>query len=343
MDKFLWHKRAHDSIASGYLTATHTPLIVGIYPTHIVESHGCFFSDTNGKTYTDYMCGHGTNIIGYGNQNVARAVYQSIQSGVCPSFATVDEVLTAERLKECFPFVDCFRFFKTETEARFAAMSIAKNNFEMIRPVMFDTGKDNIERIKTTRERCDQKKLSLIFDETQSGFRYKNLGACNTHGVLPDLLILGGAMANGFPLAAVGGKRALMESAPMIGAESSGDTASLAACRATISQLTTKSDLRDLWSEGERFLKSFNEIASGVVEIIGYPTHGRFSGSKMNLVLFFQECCKAGIVFGPHWYFNFDLIRETEKTLNTVLDVCIKIKTGSARLEGEISQTLFGE
>ncbi len=61
------------------------------------------------------------------------------------------------------------------------------------------------------REACDEHGTVLIFDEVITGFRHALGGFQSIAGVEPDLTTLGKAIANGFPLAAVGGRRELME------------------------------------------------------------------------------------------------------------------------------------
>jgi len=50
----------------------------------------------------------------------------------------------------------------------------------------------------------------LIFDEVKTAFRLARGGAAQRWGVLPDLAVVGKALANGFPLAAVVGRSDLM-------------------------------------------------------------------------------------------------------------------------------------
>jgi len=51
----------------------------------------------------------------------------------------------------------------------------------------------------------------LIFDEVISGFRVARGGAQETYGIDPDLTCLGKVIGGGLPLAAVGGKRSIMD------------------------------------------------------------------------------------------------------------------------------------
>ena len=67
--------------------------------------------------------------------------------------------------------------------------------------------------LNDVRELATENKIPLIFDEITSGFRM-NCGGVHMHlGVMPDLAIFGKALANGYPISAVIGKKNIMESA----------------------------------------------------------------------------------------------------------------------------------
>jgi glutamate-1-semialdehyde 2,1-aminomutase len=61
------------------------------------------------------------------------------------------------------------------------------------------------------RRVCDDNGALLIFDEVVTGFRWHMKGAQHLFGVTPDLSTFGKGMANGFAMAALGGRRDLME------------------------------------------------------------------------------------------------------------------------------------
>jgi glutamate-1-semialdehyde 2,1-aminomutase len=61
------------------------------------------------------------------------------------------------------------------------------------------------------RDLCDEHGALLIFDEVITGFRIARGGAQGRYGVMPDLTVLGKVMGGGFPAAAFGGRRDLME------------------------------------------------------------------------------------------------------------------------------------
>ncbi|MCD6020383.1 MAG: hemL [Actinomycetia bacterium] len=64
---------------------------------------------------------------------------------------------------------------------------------------------------------CDEHGALLIFDEVITGFRIARGGAQERFGVTPDLTALGKVMGGGFPCAAFGGRRDLMEQLAPVG------------------------------------------------------------------------------------------------------------------------------
>jgi glutamate-1-semialdehyde 2,1-aminomutase len=67
------------------------------------------------------------------------------------------------------------------------------------------------------RALCDRSGSVLIFDEVITGFRIGYSGAQGRYGVTPDLTTLGKVMGGGFPCAAFGGRREIMERLAPVG------------------------------------------------------------------------------------------------------------------------------
>ena len=67
------------------------------------------------------------------------------------------------------------------------------------------------EFLEGLRRICDREESLLIFDEVITGFRHDIGGYQSIAGVTPDLTTFGKAIANGFPIAAVGGKARYMD------------------------------------------------------------------------------------------------------------------------------------
>ncbi|MHA2248543.1 MAG: aminotransferase class III-fold pyridoxal phosphate-dependent enzyme, partial [Candidatus Hodarchaeales archaeon] len=146
----------------------------------------------------------------------------------------------------------------------------------IVEPVCTDDSEANVEWLKALRQRCDETGALLIFDEVITGLRYKNYAVCNNYGVLPDLVILGKALGNGFPIACVGGKAEVMDSDYFVSSTYAGEIFSLVAAKKCIELVMHdyRYDLEWLWEQGKSFMETFNNNPS-TVRIEGYPTRGK--------------------------------------------------------------------
>jgi glutamate-1-semialdehyde 2,1-aminomutase len=95
------------------------------------------------------------------------------------------------------------------------------------------------------RALADELGFLLIFDEVKTGFRHALGGYSEICGVKPDLVTYGKAVANGFPLALVGGKREYMDyifhrdpaKRPLIGGTYNGHPVAVTAAIRTVEYL----------------------------------------------------------------------------------------------------------
>ena len=71
--------------------------------------------------------------------------------------------------------------------------------------------------LEALREQCTKHGAVLIFDEVMTGFRVALGGAQARYGIRPDLTTLGKVIGGGLPLAAVGGRREIMEKLTPLG------------------------------------------------------------------------------------------------------------------------------
>ncbi len=65
--------------------------------------------------------------------------------------------------------------------------------------------------LQLLREECTKHGIVLIFDEIVTGFRLSYGGAQEAYGVVPDLCTLGKIIGGGFPLAAIAGRKDMMD------------------------------------------------------------------------------------------------------------------------------------
>ena len=71
--------------------------------------------------------------------------------------------------------------------------------------------------LETLRDECARHGALLIFDEVMTGFRVASGGAQQRFAIRPDLTTLGKVIGGGLPLAAVGGRRDIMEKLAPLG------------------------------------------------------------------------------------------------------------------------------
>jgi len=213
----------------------------------------------------------------------------------------------------------------------------------IVEPVIVDNSRERIEWLKALKERCDETGVILIFDEVITGFRYKDYSCASNFNIYPDLIIIGKAMANGLPLAAVGGKKEIMDGNYFISSTYAGEVLSLVACQAVVDLMQRKSDfnINYLWAEGQHFIDEFNKFLPEKIKIVGYPTRGVFEGDELTRALFFQECAKARILFCKSWFYNFAHISHNEEVLAYIEQILFKIKQGNVQLEGDMPSSPF--
>ncbi|HEU4645655.1 MAG TPA: aminotransferase class III-fold pyridoxal phosphate-dependent enzyme, partial [Burkholderiales bacterium] len=71
--------------------------------------------------------------------------------------------------------------------------------------------------LQMLREQCARHGAVLVFDEVMTGFRVAPGGAQARYGIRPDLTTLGKVIGGGLPVAAVGGRRDIMEKIAPLG------------------------------------------------------------------------------------------------------------------------------
>ena len=100
------------------------------------------------------------------------------------------------------------------------------------------------------RDLADEFGFLLVFDEVKTGFRHALGGYSQVCGVKPDLVVYGKAVANGFPLALVGGKAEYMDSIidpdptrrPFVAGTYNGHPVAVAAATETVRYLAANKD-----------------------------------------------------------------------------------------------------
>jgi glutamate-1-semialdehyde 2,1-aminomutase len=124
----LW-KRANSIILGGNSLISKNPnvFLPNGWPTYFVKSKGCNIWDLNNKKLIDMsLMGVGTNILGYCNTEVDKAVKKNIDFGNMTTLNCPEEVHLAEKLISMHDWADKVKFARTGGEANTLAIRIAR-------------------------------------------------------------------------------------------------------------------------------------------------------------------------------------------------------------------------
>ena len=164
---------------------------------------------------------------------------------------------------------------------------------------------------------CNEKGSVFILDEMITGFRWHNGGAQRFHNIMPDLCTFGKALANGFSVAALAGKKEIMqlgglrhdkERVFLMSGTHSAENHGLAAAIETMKIYEREPVIDTLWGQGERLAAGLTKsIAennlSDYIPIMGRPcclVYGTRDNenkpSQPFRTLLIQEIMKRGIL-----------------------------------------------
>lgn len=206
----------------------------------------------------------------------------------------------------------------------------------IVEPVILRNDGLRISFLRKLQKKCQETGALLIFDECVTGMRYPNKSVSNDTGIKPDLLILGKAIANGMPLAIVGGKPEIMDGQYFTSGTFCGEAASIAASIATIKFCTR--DVLGLLRDGAvRFQAQFNNINQDLVRLDGYGTRCAFKYANEEVgAKFMQAACDANILFGPTFFWNYHHGDESYRCLETCKAIIRDIAFDRIRLRGPL-------
>jgi glutamate-1-semialdehyde 2,1-aminomutase len=334
-------------------------------PAILERGKGAYVWSPEGNKYLDYGMGLRSVNIGYGNEEIAEAVYKESLKGNNLTRASVTELEAASLFVDIIPSVDMVKFAKHGSVVTTAAYKLAraytdrkyiaipheqpffsyddwfigstvidrgiplefsqltlKFNYNDLTSLekLFDEYPNQIAAVmlepattlspclttcsKSQQHQClncvnngenflhkvrnlAHKNGSLfILDEMITGFRWHLNGAQSLFNIEPDLTTFGKAMANGFAVAALGGKRDIMslggienEGAERIFLTSTTHGAEMSALGAfikTVEILKRDNVIDHYWAYGTALMNGLNELAKqkGLQDFFyleGYP------------------------------------------------------------------------
>jgi glutamate-1-semialdehyde 2,1-aminomutase len=167
------------------------------------------------------------------------------------------------------------------------------------------------------QELCRQHGTVFILDEMITGFRWDNGGAQKVYDITPDLSTFGKALANGFALSALAGKRDLMERGGMkhnmervflLSTTHGAETHALAAAIATMRTYQHEPVIETMYQQGQRLLDGVQQVIhhhelAEYIQVIGRPCSlvhltrdQNFQHDQAFRSLLIQELIKRGII-----------------------------------------------
>jgi glutamate-1-semialdehyde 2,1-aminomutase len=164
---------------------------------------------------------------------------------------------------------------------------------------------------------CRKYGALFILDEIITGFRWHNGGAQHCHNLTPDLCTFGKALANGFALSALAGRRDVMELGGLqhdrervflLSTTFGAETYCLAAANETMRIYEQEPVVDHLYRQGEKLIQGLTQaaLANGVqdyFQVLGRPCNLVYATrdpekkpSQPFRTLFLQETIKRGLI-----------------------------------------------
>ncbi len=214
--------------------------------------------------------------------------------------------------------------------------------------------------LNEVRTLCTEYNVVYILDEMITGFRWDLQGACKYYGVEPDLVTYGKGMANGFSVAALGGKRSIMEMGGLIPGKErvflistthGAEMGSLGAFVETVNVYKELNVTDHIWKIGKRLVKGFEEIAAEFSLQDYFYIQGAYCSPNFVVcdknkrpsfeyrTVFCQEMVKNGILM-PYIAVAYE---HTEKEIDITLDAARNaMKVYCNSLNGDVKDFIIG-
>lgn len=193
------------------------------------------------------------------------------------------------------------------------------------------------EWLQTLREETTDAGAVLVFDEVKTAFRLAIGGVTERYGVVPDLVVIGKALANGLPLAAVGGRADVMAAVgrTWISSTLATEAVSLAGALATLHAFERESVCEHLHRIGTRLFHGLHRLqhehrdlvasVGGVAEMCFL----HYANEHVSQAVA-AGCAGRGILFKRTAY-NFVSLAHSEAEIDRTLGVLDEVLRAVAR------------
>lgn len=209
-----------------------------------------------------------------------------------------------------------FKYNDTASLEKVFAAHPGKISCVILEPATGVPPKDNF--LHKVKDLCAKNGTVFILDEMITGFRFHLKGAQTLFDIKPDMATFGKGMANGFSVAALTGKREIMnlggikadgaERVFLVSTTHGAEMCGLGAFIAAMVEYKKHNVVEHLWSYGEKLINGLNAAAkeAGIGDYFraeGFPcspnymTFGKDGKASLPLrTLFSQEMIKGGVL-----------------------------------------------
>lgn len=257
-----------------------------------------------------------------GRRQVVRCGYHGWHDWCLPLEAFVPEGLPAQVHELTASDPDSLQRILEQSKGQVAAVIVAP---EMILP----TDRRAFQSLLATTHRHG---AVFVLDEVKTALRIQP-GSFQQHvGIVPDLTTLSKALGNGWPIAAVVGKRAVMQHADgmHLSATYHGDTAAMAAAMATLDFVDRHPVAEHVWALGERLIQGLNAAAARhqvPAVAFGEPlppmpflkfNDDDVARNERTKSAFYREMLRSGFLLHPRhlWFIGYShTVEEIDRTL----------------------------
>ena len=181
---------------------------------------------------------------------------------------------------------------------------------------------------KHIEKKCSENNIVLIVDDVRTGFRIDLKGSHNAFGFSPDLVCLGKAMANGYPISALVGKKSLKDAANKVYFSGTQffNSAPMAASKATLEELQNLNAIEIMNTNGLKLKDDLSSAAKSFglkIKVSGVPSMPYFKiedQSKDFHVDWTDECLSRGLYL-TSYHNHFLSVAHGEAEINEIVRI----------------------
>jgi len=177
------------------------------------------------------------------------------------------------------------------------------------------------------QKKCNEHNIVLIVDDVRTGFRINLNGSHKAFNFSPDLVCLGKAMANGYPISALVGKNSLKEAAKKVYFSGTQffNAAPMAAANATIKELIKIDAIKIMNSNGERLRKDLISIAKDYgfkMNVTGVPSmpYFRIESTDPKIHTNWVDACLSKGIYLTSYHNHFLSTVHGEEEINVFIN-----------------------